>query len=59
MKLTGALLFVGGVLLALAWLSDAAGVAALFICATGILFWEAGSAKPDPFDDLGRGRLGR
>lgn len=58
MKLTGIILMLGGIALFFAWLSDASGVASLFIFAAGILFLECGRAKPDPFDDLGRGRLG-
>lgn len=58
MKLIGGLLMLGGLALCLFWLSDASGVAGLFVFAAGILFFEVGSAEPDPWDDLGRGKIG-
>lgn len=57
MTLIGYILVTGGIALAISWPSDAIGLASIFVVACGFVFIEAGTAKPAPFDDLGRGRL--
>lgn len=58
MKQVGWILMAGGLALFATWPSDGIGVASLFVFAAGILFLSVGGAQPDPWDDLGRGRLG-
>lgn len=58
MRAVGWTLVLGGAALACYWPSDAIAFACIFVVAAGFVFVEVGSAKPDPWDDLGRGRIG-